>query len=253
MRHTRAEYTPALRYSFGERIAAGALGGLITGVFGLTTRHLRHGCRWHLRGPLDDVLRTRQPVLVACWHQDVLPLFHYLTTFTTFGRGRRRFVMLASRSFDGEVTERIMRPWGFRFVRGSAGKEGGRAALRGLRRALAAGESAVVVADGPLPPPFAMQPGAAYLARATGAPLFVARAWARPQVLVARTWFRLAIPLPHARIALHSAGPVDVAGGLEAARERAERRLNGLCEEADAQLYLDKRTDAGVRLCDRPV
>lgn len=241
-----------MRFSPWQRLALGAIGGLVTLVFGFTTRYLRHACRWHVRGPLDEVARAGGPMILAVWHQDVVPLFHYMTTFTTF-EGRRRFVMLASRSFDGEVTERIMRPWGFRFVRGSRGKRGARSALRGLRRALDRGQSVIVVADGPGPPPHVMRPGPVWLARATGAPLYVARAWARPQVLVARTWFRMALPLARAHIALFSAGPLDVAGPPGEARQRAQDALNRLCEEADAYLYLRRRVTGGIRLGARPV
>jgi lysophospholipid acyltransferase (LPLAT)-like uncharacterized protein len=161
--------------------------------------------------------------------------------------------MLASRSFDGEVTERLLRPWGFRFVRGSFAKEGGRAALRGLLRATASGRSALVIADGPLPPPCVMRPGAVFLARASGLPLYVARAWARPQALLGNVWFRMAIPLPRAHFALHSGGPIPVDDGVEEGRRRAERELLRLCEEADARLYLRRTVVGGVRLGERAV
>ena len=236
-----------MRYSIRQKLAAGAAGALSTGIFGLMLRHLRHDCRWHLRGPLDDLLAGDRPLILAVWHQDVLLLLHYLA-ITTFLEHRRPMVMLASRSFDGEITRRLMRAWGFRFVRGSTGKRGAHAALRGLRRALDGGSSVVIVADGPLPPPFVMQSGPIYLARATGVPLYLARAWARPQVLLSGSWFRMAIPVPRARCALFSSGPVDVGGAPEDARLRAEAELNRLCVEADRRLYLHPRVTGGVRL-----
>ncbi|MFI5403916.1 MAG: lysophospholipid acyltransferase family protein [Planctomycetota bacterium] len=235
-----------------ERIALAAIAGGATAVFGLTIRYLRHSCRWHLGGPLHAALAEGKPLIVASWHQDALLFFHYLANYTRI-EARRPFVMLASRSFDGEVTERIMRPWGFRLVRGSFGRAGGHAAARGLLRALAAGERVAVVADGPRPPAAVMRRGAVFLARESGAPLYVARAWARPQVLVPRTWFRLAVPLPRAHLACLSAGPIDVSGTLEEARTRAEGELRRLCEEADALLYLRRRMAGGVRLAARPV
>jgi lysophospholipid acyltransferase (LPLAT)-like uncharacterized protein len=241
-----------LRRSLGKRLLALAAGGFSRGFFGLTVRHVRHDCRWYLQGPLDDVLRGDRPIILAAWHQDVLPLFHYLVNFTKLEK-RRRIAMLASRSFDGELTERILRPWGLRFVRGSAGKAGGHAALRGLQRALAAGDSALIIADGPQPPPFVMRSGPVFLARETGVPLYVVRTWARPQFLVAGTWFRMAIPLPRAHYALFSAGPVDPGGEFEEARRRVERTLNGLCELADAHLYLRKSVRGGIRLGARDV
>ncbi len=109
-------------YTLSQRIAASAFEGVARFFFGLSTRHVRHACRWHLRGPLHSALESDQPLILAAWHQDVVPLFHYLVNFTAFPTRRHKFVMLASRSFDGEVTERIVRPWGFRFVRGSFGR-----------------------------------------------------------------------------------------------------------------------------------
>ncbi|MGH7163283.1 MAG: lysophospholipid acyltransferase family protein [Planctomycetota bacterium] len=239
-----------MRLSLRQGLAASLFGGLLAAFWTFTLRHARHECRWHLRGPLDDALAGGRQLIVAAWHQDVVPFFHYLITYTSIER-RRAFVMLASRSFDGELTERILKTWGIRFVRGSAGKEGAHAALKGLVRALHAGESAIVIADGPAPPPFRMQPGPVYLARATGVPLYLARAWGRPQLLVPRAWFRPALPLPRSDIALFSDGPVDVGGGIEESRRRAELGLNRLCEEADAHLYLRPRVTGGVPLSRR--
>jgi lysophospholipid acyltransferase (LPLAT)-like uncharacterized protein len=240
-----------LHYSLAQRVAARLVGGLGQAFFGFALRHARHDWRFHLEGPLDDALRAGRQVIVTAWHQDVMLLFHYLITYTGLEQ-RQRFAMLASRSFDGEVTERLLAPWGFRFVRGSAGKKGARAALLGLTRAAQAGASLVVIGDGPQPPPYEMKPGPIFLARRTGLPLFVVRAWARPQLVVPSTWFRLAIPLPRAHCAVHSA-EVDVSGDFEEARQRAESALNRACETADAQIYLTPRPRGGVRLATRGV
>ena len=229
-----------------------AVGGLTTAVFSLTTRHVRHACRWHFRGPLDGVLRSGEQFLLAGWHQDVLALFHYLTSFTHLEK-RRRPVMLASRSFDGDLTERTMRPFGYDFVRGSAGKKGGRAALRGLLRALSAGRDVVMIADGPLPPPHLMRPGPVYLARRSGVPLYLVRAWVRPHHIWGGTWFKMAVPLPRCDIAVFSAGPIDVGGDFEQARRHAENELRRLGEEVDAHLFLRARVTGGVRWVDRAV
>jgi lysophospholipid acyltransferase (LPLAT)-like uncharacterized protein len=196
---------------------------------------------------MDEALRGSDPVILAAWHQDVVPLFHYVI-LRAAGVRRGRFAMLASRSFDGELTERLLAHWGFRFHRGSAGKEGGTTALLGLSRSLQEGRSAVVIADGPQPPPCVFRPGPIFLARESGVPLYVARAWARPQLVVPRTWFKMAVPLPRCEIAVFSAGPIDVSGDVEEARLRAEAALNRLCVEADAHLYARPRVEGGVAL-----
>jgi len=238
--------------SAGQRWLLRAVRAATTVSFAFTLRHMRHAMWWSFRGPLDDVLRTDEPVIVTGWHQDVLALMHYLCTHTFLER-RRRFTMLASRSFDGEVTEQVVRPFGFRFVRGSSGKAGARAALHGLRHALERGGSVVVVADGPGPPAWRFHPGPIFLARSTGVPLYVARVQARPQWIVPRTWFRMTVPFPRAHCALFSAGPIDVSDGVEQGRARAEETLLRLGREVDAHLYLRRRPPEGIRLADRGV
>jgi lysophospholipid acyltransferase (LPLAT)-like uncharacterized protein len=241
-----------LPFTLGQRVAAHAAGGLSALIFGLSGRHVRHACRWHFRGPLDDVLRSREQVIVATWHQDVVAFFHYLSMFTAFEK-RRRITMMSSRSFDGEVTKSILQVWGYEFVRGSAGKAGSRAALRGLLRAMKNGRDVALIADGPGPPPYRMRKGPIFLARSTGVPLYVARAWTRPQLILARTWFRMALPLPRSDVALFSAGPIDVGGPFEEARLRAEKELRRVGEEADAHLYLRAKVRGGIPLGARAV
>ena len=241
----------ALSYTVSQRIAATALGGAARIIFGLTLRHGRQACRYHFSGPLDDALRRGEQVIVAGWHQDVLPLFHYLANYSYLER-TQKFRMMSSRSFDGEVTERIMRPWGFRFVRGSYGKIGAGAALRGYLRAIKGGDSVVIIADGPRPPPAVFRPGAVVWSRAAGLPLYVCRAWARPQRIVPSTWFRLTVPGPQHHCGIWSAGPIDVSGDGEQARFTAEREMARLGEEVDAALYLRRSIGGGVILGDRP-
>jgi lysophospholipid acyltransferase (LPLAT)-like uncharacterized protein len=250
LRTTPAVYWPALRYTFGQRLAARGVGALSQIVFGFTLRHVRHECRWHLAGPLDAALRDGGQLILAAWHQDVLPLFHYLCQLTLLEQ-RRRFVMLSSRSFDGELTERVLAPFGFEFVRGSAGKRGGQSALRSLHRHVEQGRDVVVIADGPRPPAFAMKGGPLQLARASGVPLYVARASARPALILPRSWTRMTLPLPRCDLALFSGGPVDTRGSFEEARSRAESELHGLAEELDAHLYLRRRVRGGIRFPER--
>jgi lysophospholipid acyltransferase (LPLAT)-like uncharacterized protein len=238
-------------FTLGQRTIARAVGAFTTALFTFTARHARHACRWHLRGPLDAAVRSGAPFVLAAWHQDVLPLFHYLALHHIERPGR--YLMMSSRSFDGEVTERVLRPFGFDFVRGSAGKEGARTALRELQRAARAGRRIVLIADGPVPPPYRLRPGPVQVARHSGLPLFVARAWSRPQQVVPRTWFRMTIPLPRSDIAVFSAGPIDVGGEFEEARSRAEAALHELGRQVDGHLYLTPRPPPGVRFEERAV
>ncbi len=232
----RGVYFADLAYSLGQRCAAFAVGAATRVLFGFTVRHMRT-CRWTVRGGLHAALAREEPLIVTAWHQDVLPLFHYLVLRSRFSN-RRRWTGLASHSFDGELTERILSPWGFSFVRGSRGKRGALRAVRGLRRALDRGRSVIMIGDGPGPPARRLSPGPVYLARETGVSLYAMRAWARPQWTWPRAWFKPVIPTPHARYVVHGAGPLPVHGDFERARVGAERALNDLCESTDAELYL---------------
>jgi lysophospholipid acyltransferase (LPLAT)-like uncharacterized protein len=241
-----------LSYSLPQRMAASVLDGVSRVLFGFTLRHQRDCCRYHFAGPLDDALRRGDQVIVAGWHQDILPFFHYLSMYSAFER-RQRFRMMSSRSFDGELTERVLRTWGFRFVRGSFGKISAGAALRGYLRAIEAGDSVVIIADGPQPPAHVFRPGAAFLAQASRLPLYVCRAWARPQWIVPSTWFRMTVPGPRHHCGIWSAGPIDPSGSVEDVRLRAEREMARLGEEVDAALYLQRDIGGGVRLALRDV
>jgi lysophospholipid acyltransferase (LPLAT)-like uncharacterized protein len=238
-----------LSYTLPQRIGASIAGGMSKLVFGFTARQMREHCRFHFSGPLDDALARGDQVVVAAWHQDVIPLFHYLGAYSNFER-TQRFCMMSSQSFDGEVTSRVMSPWGFRFVRGSHGKAGATAALRGYRRAIEDGDSVAIIADGPRPPPYLFRPGAAYLAKVSKLPLYVCRVWARPQWIVPSTWFRMTVPAPRCDIGVWSSGPLDVSTDLDSVCRLAEREMARLAEEVDVALYRDRHPSGGVRWAD---
>ena len=74
---------------------------------------------------------------------------------------------MTSENFDGEWVARIMRRFGYGAARGSTSRGGARA-LAQLRRDMAAGHSAAFTVDGPRGPARVAQPGAVWLAGATG-------------------------------------------------------------------------------------
>jgi len=110
-----------------------------------------------------------------------------------------------------------------------------------------AGRPAGFTLDGPRGPARVAQPGAVWLAKATGNPLLpfhleASSAW------TARSWDRTQIPKPFSTVALAVGEPLyvqpDASGdGLEAARLELERRLGTL--ETEAKVLL---TAQGSRL-----
>ncbi len=122
--------------------------------------------RWRIaveRGGPDDLATIhRLPVIYVFWHRCVFPA-------TYFWRDRQIQVM-TSASFDGEYIARIIEKFGYGAVRGSSTR-GGVRALLGMHTEIEAGRSVAFTIDGPRGPVYVAKPGAALLARNTGAPI----------------------------------------------------------------------------------
>jgi lysophospholipid acyltransferase (LPLAT)-like uncharacterized protein len=192
--------------------------------------------RWRVSGLQHfDAVRAagHQPVM-AFWHGRILPATVYFR--------RRGIVVITSENFDGEWIARIIERFGYGTARGSS-SSGGRRAILQLVRAMKAGRPAGFTLDGPRGPARVAQPGAVWLAMATGNPLLpfhleASAAW------TARSWDQTQIPKPFSTVGIAVGEPLYVEpraseAALEAARLELERRLAAL--EADAKALLTVR------------
>jgi lysophospholipid acyltransferase (LPLAT)-like uncharacterized protein len=141
----------------------------------------------------------KQPIL-ALWHGRILPGLHYFRN--------RGIVVITSQNFDGEWIARILHKFGFGTARGSSSRGGARALVQ-LRRDLAVGRPAAFTVDGPRGPARVVQPGAVFLAGATGQPILPYhiesdRHW------TLNSWDRTQIPKPFASVALVIGAPILV-------------------------------------------
>ncbi len=130
------------------------------------------------------------PVIFACLHRDMIPAILHVK--------RARPTLLVSRSPDGDILIRALRRDGYAFVRGSTGKEGGRA-FRSLLAALQGGAAVGIAVDGPRGPFGVVRDGVLQLSRLTGAPivpLTVRCGWH----LKLGNWDRTVLPLPFTRL-----------------------------------------------------
>lgn len=159
---------------------------------------------WKVDGAhhFDDVMRSGRAPILALWHGRILPA-------TLYWRDRE-IVALTSANFDGEWTARLMARFGYRAARGSTSR-GGAGALVQLRRELAAGRPVAFTVDGPRGPARVVQPGAVWLARATGHPILPfhiesSRGW------TLRSWDRAQIPKPFSTVAVVIGTPIDLSG-----------------------------------------
>jgi len=190
---------------------------------------------WSIRVVNRDVLRdyidAGRPLIVATWHQMILP-------GVAFFRDRKAYIMV-SKSRDGELIARVNLRMGFRNVRGSSSRGGGEALLA-MIDVVRGGSQAAMMVDGPRGPAREPKAGCVVAASKTGAPLIPLGCRARPAIR-ARSWDRTLIPLPFARIVLSLGEPMSVPSeatpeeieryrlrlreGLLAAEDRAERFL----------------------------
>ncbi len=173
-------------------------------------------------------LWDQQQVLLTFWHNRVVMM-------PLAAHGHKMCIM-NSQSRDGEIATRALNRWGIHSVRGSATR-GGASGFLQLVRAFRAGYHLAVVPDGPRGPRYEVKPGVLHLARATGAPL-VPAAYGATRFMQIRSWDRLMIPLPFARVNYVVGEPLLVPrratdDELIALREELELRLRMVTAEAD--------------------
>jgi hypothetical protein len=197
---------------------------------------LGHTLRWRVEGAdrYDAVLASGRQPIMAFWHGRILSGTLYFQ--------RRGIVVITSENFDGEWIARIIQRFGFGTARGSSSRGGLRAMLQ-LVRDMERGTPAAFTLDGPRGPARVAQPGAIWLARATGNPVVPFHMEASSK-WTANSWDRTQIPKPFTTVAVAIGEPLDVPSDandtdLETTRQALEGRLQVL--EARALEMLRQR------------
>jgi lysophospholipid acyltransferase (LPLAT)-like uncharacterized protein len=168
----------------------------------------------------------RQPIF-AFWHGRILSATLYFRD--------RGIIVITSENFDGEWIARIIRRFGYGTARGSTSRGGARA-LAQLRKDMRRGSPAAFTIDGPRGPARVAQPGAVWLASATGNPIVPFHIEAATSWTV-RSWDRHQVPKPGSEIAIAIGEPIDVpaqadAAAIEDARRQLEQTLGDLETQA---------------------
>jgi lysophospholipid acyltransferase (LPLAT)-like uncharacterized protein len=171
-----------------------------------------------LGGEHLDRLEAEGGYLIAMWHGRMLVGVHH--------HSGRPWHILVSPSADGDLSDRLLRAFGYQVVRGSSSRSGARA-LRAMLAVLDGGGSLVVTPDGPRGPRHSMNPGLAWMSRATGYPIL-------PMGLVGEpawrmdSWDRFTIPKLRSRVVISYQEPLRVP--REATPEDLERATEVLRE-----------------------
>jgi lysophospholipid acyltransferase (LPLAT)-like uncharacterized protein len=165
--------------------------------------------RWKVEGAqhYDEIVASGRAPIIAFWHGRILAA-------TWFFRNRG-VVALTSANFDGQWIARIIEHFGNRTVAGSTSRGGMRALLE-LKREVQLGHPAGFALDGPRGPARVAQPGAVWLAGATGSPLLPFHAEASRYWTVS-SWDRTQVPKPFSTVAIVIGQPVEIRGTSEGA------------------------------------
>ena len=153
------------------------------------------------------------------WHGRILPATIYFQ--------RRGIVVITSDNYDGEWIARIIQKFGYGAARGSTSRGGPKALLQLVREVKSKGVAFTL--DGPRGPAEVAQPGAVWLAKATGNPLMPFHLESKSHWTL-NSWDRTQIPKPFTTVALAISPPIYVPrdageGSLEEARTTLEVSL----------------------------
>lgn len=134
-----------------------------------------------------------KPCIYAMWHANQF-LVHGL-------EDKANTSILVSNSIDGEVVARAVEKWGFKVVRGSAGKKGAVESTMQMLTRLKNRECVGIMVDGPHGPLHKVKNGAVKLAQMSGAPIVPAH-WYSPQKTFINlpSWDKMKTPLGDCKI-----------------------------------------------------
>ena len=149
---------------------------------------------------LDGAAKEGPGCFLSMWHGRMI---FALPTYA-----RRGWHVLVSLSGDGDISEKLLEANGYFVIRGSSSRGGARA-LREMLKVLDEGAVLFITPDGPRGPMHAMNPGLAFMARATGRKI-VPLGFAADRAWHADSWDHFTIPKPFARDCVVYGEPVSV-------------------------------------------
>jgi lysophospholipid acyltransferase (LPLAT)-like uncharacterized protein len=222
-----ADVAPRRRRFFTAKAAAIAAAGVpLIEAIGATYTWIESGAEH-----LETIQRSGRPPIYALWHGRIMPGILYLRD--------RGIVVMTSENFDGEWIARVIRRFGFTPARGSSSRGGSRALVQ-MRREMRTGRPVAFTLDGPRGPREVAQPGAVWLAGATGNPILPFHIESSSH-WTARSWDRHQVPKPGSVVAVTMGPPIEVPGKADEtaigdACRRLEDSLSRLRQDALALL-----------------
>jgi lysophospholipid acyltransferase (LPLAT)-like uncharacterized protein len=174
-----------------------------------------------------EILTGQRFAVIAFWHYQMLPLWYRLRTIQP--------AAVVSPSRDGEILARYLEALRYgAIVRGSSSRGGSEALAAAVHQVRE--RSVLITPDGPRGPVREAKPGAILAALRADVPLVVA-GWRCDRVVRFRSWDRMQVPMPFARITVRYAR-FDLGGLAPGARitkaelKRFSAAIDGVSQDA---------------------
>jgi lysophospholipid acyltransferase (LPLAT)-like uncharacterized protein len=175
----------------------------------------------------DAVIKSkRNSVVYACWHHSTLT--------SMLSVAFRKFAVLVSKSFDGEVIAYINRKFGIYSARGSSSK-GGKDGLSELVSLVGEGYEIGFTVDGPRGPRHKVKAGVVALASKTGIPILPTASCGERFWVFYKSWDRFRLPKPFSKVFVIYGDPIWVEAELS-----REKFLSYQLKVEDALMELEK-------------
>ena len=217
-----------------------AVSGIFILLLALYLRLVFWSSRYEFVGKdnLDRFWAEDGAFIIAFWHNRLA-----MMSFVNYRPVEIRVLISAHR--DGRLMSGVVKHLGIKTIAGSTDQrrdgrdrgKGGTSALREMVRSVKSGITVGISPDGPRGPRMRASEGVVVLAKLSGAAVVpVSVATSRQRIL--KSWDRFLFPLPFARGVFVSGAPIYVprdgdGDAMEHARQRIERALNEVSDEAD--------------------
>ena len=156
---------------------------------------------------------------------------------------RQNLHVLVSPSDDGSLVTWMLERFGYHTIRGSSNKSPARA-LRRMLGELERGALIVITPDGPRGPRHSVNPGPAWMARATGLPILPC-GFVCDEARYLKSWDRFTIPKFGARVVLSYGEPMHVSADAgDDAVEEATRELRARMLELEERGFAHLGTES---------
>jgi lysophospholipid acyltransferase (LPLAT)-like uncharacterized protein len=130
--------------------------------------------------------------IVAHFHQDEIALVNT--------RKNSNFIVMTSKSTDGEMMTRFLRLLGYRCIRGSSKKSGDKALIEMIHTLRSEKLNAVVAVDGPKGPIYKVKQGILILSKQTGLPILPVVVDIDKAFCISKSWNKALIPKPFSTV-----------------------------------------------------